>query len=315
MPSMNVLLSIWWGAALLLGTSPQLHGSAPDSGSYLGQIAPGTTPVRFAPEIISTHYGVPSMMPDGSELYWTQDIGDPPHAAILMSRLEGGKWTRPEPIDFTSSWDDMCPVVSPDGQTLFFNSRRPIGKEEGTSRERIWRSRRREGRWAEPEPLDGLINDEHLHWQVSVDGLGNLYFGSERSGAMGKDDLFMAVNGPEGFVNPVPLPAPVNSTMHESTPYVAPDGSYIVFSRIAFRESGGRGVAHLMVSEQTRPGIWSDPRPLPDHLRELGDLACPYVSPDGKCLFFLRMGRGVTGVYWVSASVVHEAIGDRPRPN
>jgi hypothetical protein len=209
----------------------------------------------------------------------------------------------------------MCPVVSPDGQTLFFNSRRPIGKEDGTSRERIWRSRRGEGGWGEPEPLDGLINDEHLHWQVSVDRLGNLYFGSERAGALGKDDLFVAVHSPEGFVKPVPLPAPVNSTMHESTPYVAPDGSYIVFSRIAFREGGGRGIAHLMVSEQKERGVWSEPCPLPDKVRELGDLACPCVSPDGKYLFFLRMGKGVTGVYWISASVVHEAISDRDRPD
>ena len=33
---------------------------------------------------------------------------------------------------------------------------------------------------------------------------------------------------------------------------------------------------------------------------------CPYVSPDGKYLFFLEMGMGHNDIYWVSTKVIDE---------
>lgn len=33
---------------------------------------------------------------------------------------------------------------------------------------------------------------------------------------------------------------------------------------------------------------------------------CPYVSPDGKYLFFLRMGMGYNDIYWVSGKILNE---------
>ena len=33
---------------------------------------------------------------------------------------------------------------------------------------------------------------------------------------------------------------------------------------------------------------------------------CPYVSPDGNYIFFLKMGMGYDDVYWASAKIIEE---------
>jgi len=48
------------------------------------------------------------------------------------------------------------------------------------------------GGWGIPFQPGSEINADHLYWQVSIDRDGNLYFGSERSGTKGRDDVYWA---------------------------------------------------------------------------------------------------------------------------
>jgi hypothetical protein len=82
----------------------------------------------------------------------------------------------------------FSPVLSPDGHRLFFNSRwtNGVGPKSGT--ERIWYIEKNDnGDWQSPVLVSNKINNAPLHWQVSVDNSGNLFFGSERKGSFGKD--------------------------------------------------------------------------------------------------------------------------------
>jgi len=127
---------------------------------------------------------------------------------------------------------------------MFFNSNR-INAQGNKRRERIWCSERIAAGWSEPFCLSGEINDEHLHWQVSVDVKGNLYFGSERTGTKGRDDVFFA-----GLVN-------------------------------------GRWMKAVSMGREF-------------------DGACPYVSPDGKYIFFLKMGMRNDDIYWASTQIIEK---------
>jgi hypothetical protein len=135
------------------------------------------------------------------------------------------------------------------------------------------------------------INGKHLHWQASVDRQGNFYFGSEREGTLGRDDIFIGSIGETTAVFPISLGSPINSELHEGCPFVSPDGSYMVFQ--------GRG---LSVSFRKKDGTWGVPRTLGERF----DGTCPYVSPDGKYLFFLKMGMGFNDVYWVDSKVLFQ---------
>jgi hypothetical protein len=107
-------------------------------GPYLGQEPPGTTPDIFAPGIVSTdmynHCNI-DISPDGSEIYWAMASLDTP-CRIYFSETIDGVWSKPEIMSFTRSENGDCPVLSPGGNRLFFNSSRPL--PEGTARrERI----------------------------------------------------------------------------------------------------------------------------------------------------------------------------------
>jgi len=285
------------GIWLLLWAAVTLHAQQGDfpklTGPYLGQKTPGARPEIFAPGIVSTdlyiHSSV-SFSPDGSEIYWAMAPLDTP-ARIHFSKLVNGTWTRPEIVAFTRSDDGDCPVLAPDGRKMFFLSNRPL--PGGTvRRERVWCVERTSAGWGTPFPLGPEINGEHLHWQVSVDAQGNLYFGSERAGSKGRDDVFLAEAANGGFRKPVSLGPEINTEAHEGTPYIAPDGSYLIFGR------GG-----LWISYKQSDGSWTKARNMGNAFQ---DAICPHVSPDQKFIFFLKMSMKRIAVWWADARIIED---------
>ena len=250
------------------------------SGPYLGQKPPGRTPELFAPGIVTSQHASVTISNDGKEIYWSND-------RIYVTKLEGGRWTKPEAAPFSRDEGGDGPKLSPDNRKLYFNSDRPR-RPGDPRRERVWCVERTVGGWAESYPLGPEINDEHLHWQVSIDPAGRLYFGSERRGSKGKDDVFVAEPRDRGFAKPVSLDEAVNSGAHEGSPFVSLDGRYLIFLRDS----------DLWVSFRGEDGPWRPAR----RLEAPAGAICPYVSPDGKYLFFLKYDRGAFGVYWMDAS-------------
>jgi hypothetical protein len=219
--------------------------------------------------IVSTdlynHYNI-SMSPDSTEIYWAMAPLDMPRR-IYFSKMVNGSWTQPEIARFTLTEDGDGPVLAPGGQKMFFNSNRPL--PGGISRtERIWFVERTPDGWGTPFPLGPEINEAHLHWQVSVDSAGRLYFGSERRGSKGRDDVFVAEFMDGEFRKPVSLGTEINSEAHEGNPYIAPDGSYLIFSR------GG-----LWISFKQKDGRWTKAKNMGEVFKEG---LCPYVSPDHR---------------------------------
>ena len=191
-------------------------------GSYLGQKPPGAIPKIFAPGIVSTNWCnhcTISVSSDGSEIYWAMAPVDMP-GQIYFSKIVNGVWAEPEIVSFTQSEDGDCPVLSPDGIRMYFNSNRPL-PQKNDRRERIW----------------------------CVVGTA------------------------------------INSGSHEGCPFVAPDGSYLIFSRDG-----------LWISFKEKTGNWTKAISMGDRFKEA---ICPYISPDGKYLFYLEMGMGYNDIYWV----------------
>ncbi len=262
-------------------------------GPYLGQEPPNLKPKIFAPGIVSTDYVNHSTIcitPDGNEIFWAMAPLDKP-SRIYFSKLINGVWTKPEIISFTKSEDGDCPVLSPNGKKLYFNSNRPISANS-SRREGIWCVERLEGVWGIPIPLGSEINLGHLHWQISIDKNGSLFFGSERSGSKGKDDIFIAEYVDGIFKEPVSLGIEINSVNHESTPFISPDGGYLIFSRNG-----------LWISFKQKNGLWTESEYMGDNFK---NGICPYVSPDKKYIFFLGMGMGYNDVYWASSKIIEE---------
>jgi len=271
-------------------------------GDYLGQTPPADKPELFAPGIISSTWGLHStavFSPDGNEVWWAPMMSFPgevySRGGLLVMRRVGGRWTAPDWAPFSGpKGEDDVPFFSADGKRLYFLSRRPLPGESQPGSEKVWSVDRTPGGWGQPRPFDPNVNAVDKHWQFSLDREGDLYFAGRPPDSRGLSDIYVARFADGAYEKPVNLGDPINTAEIDDTPFIAPDGSYLLFSRqfdlwVSFREADGAwGAPFNMGPEVNSPSI------------EL----CPMVTADGKYLFFLSQRGGESHAYWVSAKVI-----------
>jgi ankyrin repeat protein len=273
-------------------------------GDYLGQKPPADRPELFAPGIVSSIWGLHSaavFSPDGNEVYWAPMMTFPgevySRGGLLMMTRIGGRWTPPAWAPFSGpNGDDDVPFFSPDGKRLYFISRRPLPGEERRGNERIWYVDRTADGWSGPKPLDSNVNSTDMHWAFSLDRDKTIYFAGRSPDSLGMSDIYMARFKDGSYERPVNLGEPVNSGGIEDSPFVAADGSYLLFSR----------QFDIWLSFRKADGAWSDPLKLGPEINSPSIEVCPRVTDDGKFIFFLSQRGGESHVYWVSAKVLDE---------
>ncbi len=129
---------------------------------------------------------------------------------------------------------DDNPFITPDGQKMFFTSSRSGSVSE--AKENIWFAERTSTGWSEPKPVCVEVNAMQLHWGISVSNSGTLYFGGIAQNNYGRSDIYYSklVNGV--YSKPVNIGDEINTEDTDHCPYIAPDESYIIFSRFGRME-------------------------------------------------------------------------------
>jgi ankyrin repeat protein len=279
-------------------------------GDYLGQKPPADKSELFGLGIISSVWGIHStavFSPDGNEVYWAPMMTFPgeiySRGGLLMMKRVDGRWTPPAWASFSGpDFDDDVPFFSPDGKRIYFISSRPLPGETERGSEKIWYADRTRTGWSEPLPLDPLVNSITKHWEFSLDRKRNVYFSGQAVDSLGMNDIYMARFANGKYEQPVNLGPPINSAAGEETPFIAPDGSYLLFSR----------QYDLWVSFRGKDGTWAQPVKLGPEVNSPSIELCPIVTADGKYLFFLSQRDGESHAYWVSADVIDNL---RPKKN
>ncbi len=276
-------------------------------GDYLGQKPPADKPELFAPGIISSVWGLHStavFSPDGNEVYWAPMVSRPggiyTETGLIMMKRADGRWSAPKPVPFSGGgWGSDVPFFSRDGKRIYFLSRRPLPGETAQGSEKIWYADRTASGWSEPKPLEGQINEHNMHWEFSLGPDGEVYFAGTGPDSLGLNDIYRSrfVNG--AYEKAENVGHPISSAAGEDSPFIAPDGSYLLFSRqydlwISFRGAGG---------------AWAEPVKLGPEVNSPSIDLCPMVTADGKYLFFLSQRGGESHAYWVRADVL-----DKYRP-
>ncbi|MFC1660300.1 ankyrin repeat domain-containing protein [Gemmatimonadota bacterium] len=271
------------------------------SGPYLGQPEPGDAPARFAPGIVSGHgfnseHSPAAFSPDGTEVYWTRAFRGP----IPFSRIENGRWTAPRPAPFLSEYGDGEPIFTPDGQRLYFLSQRPLEEGAEPGKENIWYVEREGDDWSEPRPVDAVVNEFDHHWLFSLSGNGTLFFSSVRVGGLGGRDIYRSemVNGVHQ--PPENLGPAINTDGHEHTPFIGPDGSYLIFASTS--HGTHEGMFHFLISYREPGGGWSSPMALDHITTPVENPLCPIITADGRFMFFIGSG----DIWWTRADFIEE---------
>jgi len=298
------------------------------TGDYLGQDPPGRIPEVFAPGIISHgfHEHHLTINPDGDEMFYATSSSD--HQVYVIARVwrENGIWHGPEIASFSGRYMDMGPAFSPDGQELYFTSRRPPagGMEENIDFD-IWMTQRVGGAWSEPVNLGGTVNTDRNEIFPSVASNGTIYFQYyEESGS--ESDFYTSRLVDGEYQTPVRIEYGISTEHYESHPAVAPDESHLIFQSI---RPGGFGGVDFYISFRHDDGYWSEPANLGEAVSASDNVISPMLSPDGRYFFFSRNGpaesfslpagsydellrrlrgpeNGYGCLYWVDASVIFE---------
>jgi len=273
-------------------------------GDYLGQAPPGDTPELFAPGIISSIWGLHSSLafsPDGNEVYWAPMIEIPgqPYSRgnIFFMKKAGNRWAPPQlaPFSGLEGISDGEPFFSHDGSRIFFNSGRPNPAQDNRKKENIWYCDRTESGWSDPKPVSQAINQMSMHWQFSLDKKGNLYFASDNATGHGMQDIYCSAFTDGEYGTPENLGVNINSDENEMTPFISPDGDYLIYCR----------GTELLISLRNTDGTWSESKKIGTPVNTGFEL-CPLVTPDNKYLIFLSGRQGESHPFWVSASVIEE---------
>ena len=274
------------------------------TGPYLGQEPPGFTPELFAPEIFprALELHSPTLFShEGTEVYYSPMDG-PPNEIMYMHMETDGSWTQPQLVPFSSEYGSGDPTFSPNGERLYFLSWHPLIEGGPTDKENIWYVQRQGDSWSEPQPVGDEVNRYSVHWEVSVDSEYNLYFGGSPLGQE-EWDIYCSEYVDGGYVTPIRLSDAINTELYESTPFIAPDGSYLIFNRVNISQGG---YADLYISFKKEDGTWSTARNVGETINTNLHELYPVVTVDGRYLFFLSNRDYVSRTYWVDAQVLSD---------
>lgn len=278
---------------------------------YLGQKPPTSRAELFSPNFISTKVEHSAVMftPNAKEMWF----GRMYPAKIWYLVNKNGKWSdiRKAPLD--DNYNYLYPFLSPDGNKLYFTSDRPItpGEERlGRGDGDLWYIERIDDRWSEPIHLGDSICFGNRHSIGSVSANGSIYY-TVRTGKLYhyKTKMYYAEFKDGIYKTPI-LITDLNSKQPSNTPFVAPDENYIIFS--SFR--GGLGMSDLFISFKKEDGGWTKPKNLGPNINSISKDEYPYVTPDGKYLFFnssrvsdinnSKIQNGPGNMFWVSAEFI-----------
>ncbi len=220
--------------------------------------------------------------PDRSVLYVSlpvdaRDYRDRPRVKIFARKWENGQFSTPALVNFSREWSDYHPVLSPDGQRMYFNSTRPIPGETGENRQvHLWYVEKQGEHWSEAKYLSVLNLKGYHSSYPSVAADGSLYFNSDRPGGQGGMDIWLSKSKNGVFQKPEAVAA-LNSKQVENDLCIDPQGRFFIFNRYIPETNA----IDLWVSLK-KDDSWQSPVLLKSINQDSVWELTPYISPDGE---------------------------------
>lgn len=313
--------------------TPELDVFRERSGPYLGEACPGLQPVIFAPGVVSTGRSEGSIVftPDGRSMVF-QRYGSPDNM-IFVTREVAGRWTIPQvapPFAPRYRYDGDF-SLSPDGTRLLFTSRRLLegGGEQDEDSGNIWVAEWRGEEWSTATPLLPPVQTPDHEGYPSLMADGTLYFFGRGRTSEGLADLFRSEWNGQSYEEPESLGPPFNTPANEWDPYIAPDGSFLLFASM---RPGGLGEDDFYVTFRRGDGSWTEPVNMGEGVNSPYSENRPFVTVDGKYFFFtstrpvtdpglqglelhMRPGNGNRDIYWVDTRLIERLRPSSPFPD
>lgn len=224
-----------------------------------------------------------AISPDGRHIYFTLQSYKREKSVIMRMARSEGVWSEPETASFSGVHADLEPAFSPDGSRLYFVSNRPLIDSIPKKDYDIWYVDRTDGGWGPAKNLAAPVNTEKDEFYPSVVGDGSLYFTATYEDSKGTEDIYVSRFVDGQYQTPVSLDSAINSATYEFNAYVSPDEHFILFSSYGRSDDLGGGDLYMSVK---KGAAWQPAFNLGPLMNSKGLDYCPFVSPDGKTLYF-----------------------------
>jgi len=191
---------------------------------------------------------------------------------------------------FNTASNEGNPAFSRDEHLMFFQSDRP----GGLGLIYIWVSYREHTHddfdWQPAVNLGAGVNtaagdQAPSYFENDEPGVPQLYFASDRPGGLGALDIYMSEQTAGGSFGPAVLVTELSSPRGDSRPSIRHDGVEICFQS---NRVGSIGLSNdlWVATRESTLDVWSTPVNLGDTINTTLAEQNPYLSSDGKTLFF-----------------------------
>ena len=197
-----------------------------------------------------------------------------------------------------SKYADFSPVVTFDESSLFFTSRRMRPDSTNANIKDFITDKYRDdiyvvfknknGEWVTPELLN-LNSDDH-DATISVSPDGNTLFIYQDS--LGDGQVKYSTLIGETWSTPAKLGSDINSKYWETHCTISANGSELYFVSDRPKGSGGRDIYKCLKGEN---GVWGVSQNLGSLVNTEYDEDAPFLSADGKYLYFASKGHNTMG--------------------
>ena len=217
-----------------------------------------------------------------------------------------------------TQFSEHSPVISSDNKLLIYTSRganvtgatgnisdkknKSIAAD-GEYYEDIFEARRIDDEnWDKPRSLSGVLNGKGHDASIQLFDNDSklLMYRNDNNG-----DIFVSDKAGGDWSTPKPLDGNINSKSFESDGYITPDGLTMYFSTGKYSEDG---TLDLYQSTRSSMGAdWGPAKSLGANINTKYDDDSPYLSKDGKTLYFSSRGHNTMGGYDIFKSEYDEA--------
>ncbi|MFC1564734.1 TolB family protein [candidate division KSB1 bacterium] len=288
---------------ILQDDSPALKGP------YLGQDPPGMKAEIFDPGIFPENEFryCSGFLNDGTVFVFTskKQGTDRRLRPTYVTELKNGRWTEPEIAPF-SEYMPFNFTVGSGGQIIYFTTLKSPDKTTDILLEQsnIWMVSMQKNGWTEPVMLGSSINTVKYNESYPAVALnGTIYYMSNRKGGYGRVDVYRSKYlggryGPAENVGPV-----INTEGSDQDPFIAPDESYLI---VCQDKPAGFGKYDLYISFRKEDGSWTKLINMGPDINSTEYDFRPYVTPDGKYLFFTCTSDVSGNIHWVDAKIIEQ---------
>ncbi|MBC6699513.1 OmpA family protein [Hymenobacter sp. BT190] len=218
-------------------------------------------------------------------------------------------------------YSEHSPVISQDDKILLFTSRsdnmsaQSIAQDaknkkdknlatDGQYYENIYEARRIDDEnWEKPRSLSTVLNGKGHDASIQVfdNDTKLLMYRNDENG-----DIMYAEKSGADWTEPKKLNDNINSKAFESDAYITPDGRTIYFSTGKYSEDG---TLDIYYATRQQGGDWGTAKPVAGINTKYDDDS-PYLSKDGRTLYFASRGHNTMGGYDIFKSD-YDSVGNK----